>query len=83
MDTTTLESKLQHAFKEGLSLSPDTEFHTLQFAKSTGWDSVAHLRLIAMIEEEFSLMMSTQDILGMNSYTKAVEIVRKYVPSPS
>ena len=82
MDASTLESKLQLAFNEGLNLPAGTDYPSLQFAKSLGWDSVAHLRLIAAIENTFGIMMSTQEILGLNSYPKAIETVRKYV-SPS
>ncbi len=80
-NASNLESKLQQAFQRSLNLSTGTEYNTLEFAKSSGWDSIAHLQLIAAIEEEFSIMIDTNDMLAMSSYPKAVEIVRKYAPS--
>jgi acyl carrier protein len=83
MNVSTLELKLQHAFQLGLDLPLDTHYMGLEFAKSAHWDSVAHLQLIAAIEDAFGIMMDTNDVLAMNSYAKAIEIVRKYDPTVS
>lgn len=83
MDSIALETKLQRAFKQSLDLPPEIPFASLEFAKSANWDSVAHLHLIAAIEEEFGIMMETKDVLDLSSYSKALEIVRKYDPSIS
>lgn len=72
------ETKLQHAFQEGLNLPPETEFTELVFNRSQGWDSMAHPHLIAAIETEFGIMIDTTDVLIMNSYQKALDIVSKY-----
>ncbi len=73
-----LDSKLQKAFRKGLSLFVDADCTSMEFAKSSEWDSIAHLQLIAAIEEEFNMMIETQEMLAMNSYLKAKEIVRKH-----
>lgn len=73
------DAKLQHAFCVGLMLPKDTPFQDLVFAQSAAWDSIAHLQLIAAIEEEFNILIDTQDMLAMSSYAVATEIVRKYV----
>lgn len=83
MSVTVLESKLQHAFQQGLNLSGSPEYSQLEFAKIPQWDSVAHLHLIAKIEDEFGIMMETSDVLALSSYTKAIEIVKKYAPARS
>ncbi len=83
MEESNLESKLQKAFEMGLSLSSGINYTKLEFAKSSEWDSIAHLHLIAAIEDEFGIMIETIDVLDMSSYHKAVEIVRKYVPTLS
>lgn len=78
--------KLQQAFRTGLGLGSDLsrdlgseiDFAALEFSKTPQWDSIAHMRLIAAIEEEFKIRLSIQDILGMNSYRVAQEIVQRY-----
>jgi len=79
-DTSEFEKKLQHAFQEGLNLPATTQFNSLEFAKSAGWDSIAHLQLVAAIENEFGIMIDTNDMLAMSSYLKAKELVKKYDP---
>jgi acyl carrier protein len=45
---------------------------------SNGWDSVAHMKLIAAIENEFDIMLDTDDVIDMSSFKKAKEIIAKY-----
>jgi acyl carrier protein len=42
------------------------------------WDSVAHMGLIAVLEEAYGIMIETDDIIDMSSVGKAKEILRKY-----
>lgn len=77
-DLLLLTTKLQLAFQKGLHLPSNTNFESLEFAKSAGWDSIAHLQLIAAIEEQFDIMIETADLLAMSSYLKAIDIVSKY-----
>ena len=36
------------------------------------------MQLVSTIETAFDLMLDTDDVIGMSSYDKAKEIVRKY-----
>ncbi|MCE5317876.1 MAG: acyl carrier protein [Parachlamydia sp.] len=72
---------MQKAFQTGLGLSEGIDFAALEFSKTPQWDSIAHMRLIAAIEEEFKIRLTIQDILGMSSYSVAQEIVQRYTPS--
>ena len=74
-----IDSKLSHAFQIGLGLDAKTPFNTLEFAKNEHWDSIAHMKLIAAIEEEFAIRLEVNDILGMSSYPIARDIVNKYL----
>lgn len=42
------------------------------------WDSITQLSLVTAMEDEFDIMMDTEDILGFNSYAVGKEIVSKY-----
>lgn len=72
------ETKLQRAFKNGLGLQGEITFETLEYSKSQGWDSIAHMQLIAAIEEEFDIMLDTDDVLAMSSYNVTKDILKKY-----
>ena len=43
-----------------------------------GWDSLLQLTLITSLEDEFSIMLDTEDILNLDSYKKGLEIIEKY-----
>ncbi len=42
------------------------------------WDSMTHISLVSAIEDTFDIMFDADDIIDFNSYTKGVEILRKY-----
>ena len=46
--------------------------------KTEKWDSLVHLTLVSAIEDEFDIMLDTEDILGMNSYSRGLEIINSY-----
>ncbi|MFQ5728985.1 MAG: acyl carrier protein [Waddliaceae bacterium] len=71
--------KLKQAFRNALDLAENADMESLAFAKSEGWDSIAHMKLIAEIEEAFDIMIDTDDVLAMGSYVIAKKRVEKYV----
>jgi acyl carrier protein len=75
---TTGLDRLSNAFVEALGVSPDAAFDDLEYAKTPGWDSVAHMRLVAEIESAFDIMLDTDDVINMSSFRVAKEIVSKY-----
>ncbi len=73
-----MKEKLQSAFIRGLGLADGVDFESLHYSKSRGWDSIAHMQLVAAIEAEFGIRMETSDILAMSSFDKAQEILAKH-----
>ena len=78
--TTTInpEQQLQQAFVQALGIPAETDFANLAYGSSEGWDSVAHMALIAEIEAAFDVMLPTEDVLDLSSYGKAREILAKH-----
>lgn len=74
----SVESKVFKAFMSILSLQDDVNRAELKYNEFPGWDSVAHMTLIAELEDVFDCMMDMQDILDMSSFDKALEIMTKY-----
>lgn len=74
-----LAGELFGIFQHVLGLSVDANREDLVYNQSAGWDSVAHMTLVAAIEEKFDCMLDMQDILDMSSFGKCLEIMRKYV----
>lgn len=68
---------LKTAFSEITGLSYDSIDDSLEYG-SLGWDSVAHMKLIALIENSFDIMIDTEDVIDMSSFSKAKTILKKY-----
>ncbi len=74
----TNNEKLVHAFVEALQIDPTLVTDGLQYNSIREWDSVAHMTLVAALEEVFEIMLDTDDIIDMSSFAKAREILEKY-----
>jgi acyl carrier protein len=48
------------------------------FGKAPGWDSFAHMELIAQIEDSFGIIMETEDITHFGGYDNGKKILEKY-----
>jgi acyl carrier protein len=66
--------KLKSAFINVLGVSPEGDFESLVYGQ-TGWDSVAHMALVAELEVAFDIMLPSDDVMGMSSFLKAKEII--------
>lgn len=72
---TNLE-KYNGAFIEIFEITED-KLPGLKYQDIEAWDSVGHMNLIAKLEEEFEIMMDTDDIIAFNSYEKGKELLAK------
>jgi acyl carrier protein len=51
---------------------------TLEYQSIELWDSIGHMELIVMLEEEFGISFETDDIIDFSSYSKGIDILKKY-----
>ncbi len=70
--------RLRQAFRTSLDLPADTPVDGLQYRDDEKWDSLAHMSLVATIEDEFSVMLDTEDVINMSSFSQAMRILGKY-----
>jgi acyl carrier protein len=68
--------KLASAFREALHAPPEVDVTKLQYMQFEKWDSVAHLKLVAELENVFDVMFDADEILAMSSYDKAIELLK-------
>lgn len=74
---TNLE-KYRNVFMETFSLEEDFDVENLKFQQIQEWDSVGHMDLVASLEDEFEIMFETDEIIGLNSYAKGIEVLRDH-----
>ncbi len=73
------EATLKAAFAEGLGISVDeVDWDTLEYRGIPQWDSVAHMQVVAEIEDSFEIMMEIDDVVGMSSFVVTKKILGKY-----
>lgn len=66
-----------NAFKEAFGIE-EADLAGLEYQAIAAWDSVGHMNLIALLEDNFGIMMDTDDIIDFSSYEKGKEILAKY-----
>jgi acyl carrier protein len=70
--------RLSAAFRTSLDLPADADVAGLRYQDNDKWDSLAHMSLVAAIEDEFSVMLDTDDVINLSSFAEATRILEKY-----
>ena len=73
-----MSNTIYTVFSDALGIELDRIFDGLEYNTIKEWDSVAHMGLIAAMEEKFDIMIETDDVIDMSSVGKAKEILAKY-----
>jgi acyl carrier protein len=70
--------KLQSAFGAALPLTDNVDYNQIVYGQTNGWDSIAHMTLIAEIETQFDVMLTTEELIALSSFSKAKELLRQH-----
>lgn len=68
--------RIKKVFSSVLRIPDEKCSDELSYGKD--WDSVAHMALIAALEDEFGIMIDTNDVIDLSSFLKAKMILEKY-----
>lgn len=72
------KEKYDQIFSEVFEVNSDVLGSDFNFDTVETWDSVRQLSLVTAMEDEFDLMLDTEDILGFSSYDQGLIILKKY-----
>jgi acyl carrier protein len=67
--------RLRNVFRNSLQLPEDMDFFAVRYGETAGWDSVAHMGLVAEIEQAFDVMFTTEQVIDMSSFEKAQDLL--------
>ncbi|WP_421184450.1 acyl carrier protein [Aeromonas enteropelogenes] len=70
--------QLEQIFSDALGIELEQVSDALSYQEIPQWDSVAHMGLIAQLEDHYGVLLDTDDIIDMSSVAKAREILAKY-----
>jgi len=72
------DERLRKCFVEALGVRSEVVTDTLAYNSIKQWDSVGHMALVAALETEFNVMLSTDDIIAMSSLAVVRTILLKH-----
>jgi acyl carrier protein len=67
--------RLRGAFRTALALPDDAPVDQLEYRGIEAWDSLAHMTLVAQIEDTFDVMLDTDEVIDLSSFDQAVTIL--------
>ena len=70
--------KLYNSFAKALNIDRSIVNEDLKYQSIKEWDSISHMMLISVIEEDFGISLDTDDVIDMSSVRKAKEIMAKH-----
>ncbi|MFZ4689601.1 MAG: acyl carrier protein [Polymorphobacter sp.] len=73
-----MTAQLNEIVAKALMIDASKVTADLQYNSIPEWDSVAHMALIAELEDAYDVMLDTDDIIAMSSVAKIAEILKKY-----
>lgn len=73
-----MNKSLVQIFADALAIDTTLVSDELTYQGIPQWDSVAHMTLIASLEEAYEILLDTDDIIDMSSVAKARQILAKY-----
>tara|TARA_A100001015_G_scaffold239048_1_gene272247 strand:+ start:1187 stop:1405 length:219 start_codon:yes stop_codon:yes gene_type:complete len=64
-------------FKESF-LVEESELEDLKYQDIEEWDSVGHMNLMSLLEDEFEIELDIDDIIDFSSFEVGKDILKKY-----
>ena len=74
-----MEEKLYKTISEALEIELALVNDELEYNSIPEWDSVAHMSLVANLENEFDIMLDAEEILSMSSVGIIKKIIYKQI----
>lgn len=70
--------KYEQIFIQAFNVAKEDLNENFTFAGRDDWDSMSHLNMVTLLEDEFGIMLDTEDILNYQSFENGKNILKKY-----
>ena len=70
--------KYDAIFMEVLMLEAEQLNEELRYQSVSTWDSVAHMNIVAELEDAFDIELEMDDIIDFGTYLTGLETMKKY-----
>lgn len=81
--TLSLRDRLLAVFRATFEPAPACDIPGLKYRDLPAWNSVGHMQLVAALETAFDVMLETDDIIAMDSFTAAERIIERALAPPA
>lgn len=78
MSNSSNEEQVVAVFARVLGIEATQVTDELHYNTIPQWDSIAHMSVVAALEEAFNVMIDMDEVIDMSSVGKAREILRKH-----
>ena len=78
MTPSSNEDQVVAVFARTLGIDASLVTDELRYNTIPQWDSIAHMSVVAALEDAFGIMIDMDDVIDMSSVGKAREILRKH-----
>jgi len=72
------KEKYNQAFINAFSIDKKKLENGLEYNSIPEWDSIGHMTLISELEQLFKISIETDDVIDFSSYSKGIDILKKY-----
>lgn len=72
------DERYVHVFGAIFNLPPEQFGAEFTFAAVSEWNSVVHMSLVTALEDEFDVMLETEEILNFGSFENGKRILAKH-----
>ena len=72
------KEKYIETFITSLSIEKKNFKEDIKYNEIPEWDSIGHMTLISALEEQYKISFGTDDIVDFSSFSKGIEILKKY-----
>lgn len=72
------KEKYKKIFIRSLSIDESKFNEKLKYNDIPEWDSIGHMTLMSELENDFKIALETDDIVDFSSFSKGMEILKKY-----
>ena len=69
--------RYQKVFCDAFEVEKDV-LDDLKYQDITQWDSIGHMSMIGLLEDEFDIMLEMDDIIDFSSFKKGIDTLKKY-----
>ena len=73
------KAKIKQIFCDVLGVPESEITDDTAYNSCESWDSLKHLQIISELEDEFHIDLEMDDVIGMDNFKKAIDIIDKYI----